>query len=126
MVLNITFNTISVISWLSVLLVEETGVPGENHRLVASHWQTSGMLEVHCTYRYIYSNYFYFLFFSLVIWRRYFWILFVGLARFLYQPICTGIRWTENSLSRSTCFHRGGHVPVDIWYHWYIRSCSTK
>jgi len=33
-----TFNNISVISWRSVLLVEETGVPGENHRLVASHW----------------------------------------------------------------------------------------
>ena len=31
------FNTISVISWLSVLLVEETMVPGENHRPVASH-----------------------------------------------------------------------------------------
>jgi len=27
----------SVISWLSVLLVEETGVPGENQRPVASH-----------------------------------------------------------------------------------------
>ena len=40
MVLNTTFNNISVISWLSVLLVEETGVPGENHRSVASHWQT--------------------------------------------------------------------------------------
>jgi hypothetical protein len=25
---------------LSVLLVEETGVPRENHRPVASHWQT--------------------------------------------------------------------------------------
>jgi hypothetical protein len=32
MVLNATFNTISVISWRSVLLVEETKVPGENHR----------------------------------------------------------------------------------------------
>jgi hypothetical protein len=30
MVLNATFNNISVISWRSVLLVEETGVPGEN------------------------------------------------------------------------------------------------
>ena len=40
MVLNPTFNNISVISWLSVLLVEETRVPGENHRPVASHWQT--------------------------------------------------------------------------------------
>ena len=31
---------ISVISWRSVLLAEETGVPGENQRPVASHWQT--------------------------------------------------------------------------------------
>jgi hypothetical protein len=28
---NAIFNNISVISWRSVLLVEETGVPGENH-----------------------------------------------------------------------------------------------
>ena len=34
---NTTFNNISVISWHSVLLVEETG---ENHRPVASYWQT--------------------------------------------------------------------------------------
>ena len=27
-------------SWRSVLLIEETRVPSENHRLVASHWQT--------------------------------------------------------------------------------------
>jgi hypothetical protein len=39
-IFNATFNNISVISWQSVLLVEETGVPGENHWLVASHWQT--------------------------------------------------------------------------------------
>ena len=34
MVFNATFNNISVISWQSILLVEETGVPGENHRPV--------------------------------------------------------------------------------------------
>jgi len=33
MVFNATFNNISVISWPSVLWVEETGVPVENHRL---------------------------------------------------------------------------------------------
>jgi hypothetical protein len=33
MVFNATFNNISVISWQSVLLVEETGVPGENTNL---------------------------------------------------------------------------------------------
>jgi hypothetical protein len=35
-----TLNNISVISWRSVLLVEETRVPGENHWPVTSHWQT--------------------------------------------------------------------------------------
>ena len=37
---NLTFNNIVVIPWQSVLLVEETGVLGENHRPVASHTQT--------------------------------------------------------------------------------------
>jgi hypothetical protein len=36
MVFNTTFSNISVISYWSVLLVDETGVPGENH------WQTNG------------------------------------------------------------------------------------
>jgi hypothetical protein len=36
-VLNATFNNISAISWRPVLLVEEIGVPGENHRPIASH-----------------------------------------------------------------------------------------
>jgi hypothetical protein len=36
MVFNVTFNIISVISWQSVLLVEETRGPGENHRPVTS------------------------------------------------------------------------------------------
>jgi hypothetical protein len=31
MVFNATFNNISVIPWQAVLLVEETGVHGENH-----------------------------------------------------------------------------------------------
>ena len=37
---NATFNNISAISWRSVLLVQEIGVPGENHWATASHWQT--------------------------------------------------------------------------------------
>ena len=47
MVFNATFNNISAISWRSVLLVEETGGPGENHRPVASHCQTLSHNEVH-------------------------------------------------------------------------------
>jgi len=37
MVSNATVNNISVLSWRSGLLVEETGVPEENHRPVASY-----------------------------------------------------------------------------------------
>jgi hypothetical protein len=36
-VYNAILNTISVILWRSVLLVEETGIPGENHRPAISH-----------------------------------------------------------------------------------------
>jgi len=40
MVFNTTFNNISVISWRSVLLMEETRVPRDNHRHAASHCQS--------------------------------------------------------------------------------------
>ena len=40
MVFSVTFNDVAAISGWSVVLVEETGVPGENHRPVARHWQT--------------------------------------------------------------------------------------
>jgi hypothetical protein len=46
-VFNATFNNISVISWWSFLLVEKTVGLGENHRLVASHWQTLSHNVVH-------------------------------------------------------------------------------
>ena len=36
MVFNDTLNHFSVVSWGSVLMVEETGVPGENHRSFAN------------------------------------------------------------------------------------------
>ena len=39
LVLNATFNYISVISWRTILLVEESGVPGEKNQPVPSHWQ---------------------------------------------------------------------------------------
>ena len=46
MVLNATFNKISVLSWRSVLLVEETRVPGEIHRPAANHWQTISQVHL--------------------------------------------------------------------------------
>ena len=38
---NATFNNISVISWQSVLLVEEIGIPWENHRHATSQILTT-------------------------------------------------------------------------------------
>ena len=35
---NATYSNSSAISWLPVLMVEESGVPGENHRPWASNW----------------------------------------------------------------------------------------
>jgi hypothetical protein len=34
---KVIFNNISVISWLSVVLVEDTGVRGKNHRPIANN-----------------------------------------------------------------------------------------
>ena len=36
--INATVNNISAISWRPVVVVEETGVPGENHRPWANNW----------------------------------------------------------------------------------------
>jgi hypothetical protein len=40
LVFNATFSNISAISWQPVLVVEEAGLPGENHRPRASNWLT--------------------------------------------------------------------------------------
>ena len=61
MVFNIPLNNISVISWRSVLLVEETGVPGENpltcrksltnlsHNVVSRHLTMNGVRTQDCS-----------------------------------------------------------------------------
>jgi hypothetical protein len=38
LVFNAIFSNITAISWRPVLVVEEAGVPGENHRPWASNW----------------------------------------------------------------------------------------
>ena len=57
MVFNAPFNNIAVISWRSTLLVEETGVPGENHRPATSHWQTLSHNVVSSTYTSLWAGY---------------------------------------------------------------------
>jgi hypothetical protein len=51
MVFNVTFNNISAISCLSDLLIEKAKLPGENHRLVVSNWQTLSHNDVASTPR---------------------------------------------------------------------------
>jgi len=51
MMFDATLNNISVISWRSVLLVEETGVTGENYQPVTSHLQTLSTNLVSTTHR---------------------------------------------------------------------------
>jgi hypothetical protein len=55
MVFSATFNNISVISWRSALLVEENGVPGENHRpVVELDFTTLVVIGTDCiAYRYL-------------------------------------------------------------------------
>ena len=51
MVFNATYYNMSVISWRSVLLVEETAVPGENHQPLKSRCQTLSHNVVTSTHR---------------------------------------------------------------------------
>jgi hypothetical protein len=52
MVFKATFNNISAISWQSVLLVGETGVPGEN----IDPFTRKNMLNINSVYFYILKN----------------------------------------------------------------------
>jgi hypothetical protein len=56
MIFNATFNNISVLSWLSVLLVEETGEHGENQRPAANHSQTLSSLNPHLLLKCLYQT----------------------------------------------------------------------
>jgi hypothetical protein len=47
MVFNATFNNILAISWQSVLLMEETGVPGVNHPQVTDKLHQIMLYRVH-------------------------------------------------------------------------------
>ena len=49
MVFNATLNIISAISWRSVVLVVEIGVPGENYLPATSHFEIDKQTNIFCT-----------------------------------------------------------------------------
>jgi len=57
---SVTFNNISVISWRPVLLVEETRVPGENHRPVRSLCLVTNQINItfYCKIMVYYINHY--------------------------------------------------------------------
>ena len=57
MVFNATFNSISVISWQTDLLVEETEVPTENHWSVTDKRKLKEMATGHDVYNNIRHQY---------------------------------------------------------------------
>ena len=86
MVFNATFKNISVISWWSVPLVEETGVPRENNRPVASHWQTWSHNVVSSIYRnkihvYVNADNFKKKYFPQIYFKKTHWKCFICLQR---------------------------------------------
>jgi hypothetical protein len=64
MVFNATFNIISVISWQSVLLVEETGVSRENYPILSVFYRYQKRFKYHilahiCYFLYLFQNIFF-------------------------------------------------------------------
>jgi hypothetical protein len=111
MVFISTFNNISIISWRSVLLVEETGRPGENHRPVASHWQASCIL-----------------FWTTLISANLFWIkLYLNYLAFLFFFTMT---YLMKVISETRCVHYIIYLRflcnISV-LHWYIiRWCKWR
>ena len=98
MVFNVTFINISAMSWRSVLLVEETGGPGENHRPVTSHWWAFLDHAIYCTLL-VYVEFRFF--FVIVVcglfeWKR----ICADFLSFAYICIAVGEGWDPDPINR--------------------------
>jgi hypothetical protein len=131
-VFNATFNNISVISWRSILLVEETGGSGENHWPAVSHWQTLSHnvhLNIHIISYLQAKGYFPPLssppFAALT---RFPWLLgeclfLIGCRKWKWQPIrmsyknmCfVNIKWAHVSFATRDCKHSHKKKQKTIW-----------
>jgi len=73
---NATFSNISAISWRPVLVVEEAGVLGENHRPWASNWQNLSLAAANLVHLFCNSQ----------SWARTHGALVIGLYELLGNP----------------------------------------
>ena len=98
---NDTFNNISVISWRSVLLVVETGIPGENYRPVASHWQRVNkniygwFMVCNATYNNV----------SVISWRSVLLVEETGIPSENHHPVVTHCQSLSHNVISSTPRH---------------------
>jgi hypothetical protein len=104
----------SVISWWSVLLLEETGVPRENQRPVASHWHTLSHKSVSSTPRHL---------LYIMLFKDKIKIIIISIHHISY---ITGIHYRSHFLYHSLVYiidHisyiTGIDYRSDFLYHWY-------
>ena len=123
MVLNATFNNISVISWWSVLLVEETRVPGENNRPVTNYWPLFHIMlyRVHQAMIARYGHSFTYRFKELVVYLIHNQTSFVRLYLtaekkvFFAKPVSSFGDMLINLLLICTCFEQMARLSFLLW-----------
>ena len=109
---NATFNTISVISWRSVLLAEETGVPGENHRPVtdkAGENHRPGTEKLYHTM--LYQMY--------LVWTGFKLTTFVVIDTDFFRPV----RSFASSLAHPRCFVLRFVLLIFYSFFWFSIMC---
>jgi hypothetical protein len=130
MVFNTTFNNISVLSWRSVLLVEETGVPGENLSQSLTNFTTYCCIKfqtcIVCLYKYTFSFSFSHCVvcsFSIYGFWLLLWYLQSLLKRFLFCLFCQN-RLIQMYSDRIKFFNWPVHFCIELWKQSLIKVWS--
>ena len=115
MVFNATFNNISAISWRSVVLVEETGVSGENHRAAANYWSTLSHNVLSTSRHERDSN-----------WQLLLWYALIAYVVVNPTIILSWPRWSPLSVSKPTCKPSAIAIAPRVLIWFQLRSIVSK